>query len=437
MSQLPRVLKIFDVSVLASASMAPAYSLAATAGPMIAVSGGRAAASLIALSTLMLGIALGYAELARRYPDAGSSFAWIRRAFGFRMGAYGAWLLLLSNFFATLATALPAGVYTLELIAPAHATDPRYDAAVGALFVLASGALLAFGLRPTALFTTLFLGGELAVLGAGVLAAARHPAASAISATHLLPTAGSGGLIAAMVLGIWMTDGWEISAAVSEEAHESHASGRGGVTGLVLVTVVTACALVSYERIGTVAGFAAHEADALAYVADLLGPGWHAAFAIAVLVSTSASLWTTALYLARSVYAMGRDGVLPSALGRLDARGVPMHATLAVGAGVVLCTLLCGFLPSAASALNLVLSGTSVFLGLLFACTAGAAVRLFAGDRGASRLRTTAAPAIGGGVLLLVIAVSAWQAEPRAQAMEVAFLLAGVPLALRARGRAG
>ena len=52
-------------------------------------------------------------------------------AFGERIGAYGAWLLLLSNFFATMAIAVPAGIYTLALLAPAHEQDPVWAAAVG------------------------------------------------------------------------------------------------------------------------------------------------------------------------------------------------------------------------------------------------------------------------------------------------------------------
>ncbi len=71
-------------------------------------------------------------------------------AFGRRAGAYGAWLLLLSNFFATMATAVPAGIYTLELLAPAHAQDPLWAACVGGVWIVASSVLLYVGIRPTA-----------------------------------------------------------------------------------------------------------------------------------------------------------------------------------------------------------------------------------------------------------------------------------------------
>ncbi|MDQ6823121.1 MAG: APC family permease, partial [Candidatus Eremiobacteraeota bacterium] len=122
--QLPKVLRFFDLSVLSSASMGPAYSLAATMGPMVAAAGNATPGALIALSAIMLCIAFGFAHLSRISPSAGSSYTWIRTAFGSWAGAYGAWLLLVSNFFATMAIALPAGIYTLDLFAPNLARNP-------------------------------------------------------------------------------------------------------------------------------------------------------------------------------------------------------------------------------------------------------------------------------------------------------------------------
>ena len=66
-------------------------------------------------------------------------------AFGNYVGAYGAWLLILSNFFATMTIAVPAGSYTLELIAPKLANDPLWIAGVGAIWIVASTVLLYVG----------------------------------------------------------------------------------------------------------------------------------------------------------------------------------------------------------------------------------------------------------------------------------------------------
>jgi len=42
-----------------------------------------------------------------------------------------------------------------------------------------------------------------------------------------------------MTLGIWMSDGWEVSASTGEEVDDdASATGRGGITGLLITTVV-------------------------------------------------------------------------------------------------------------------------------------------------------------------------------------------------------
>lgn len=382
-------------------------------GPMVAAAGAFAPLSLLSVGAIMLCIAIGFAQLTRVAPNAGSSYSWIRMAFGSRAGAYGAWLLLLSNFFATMATAVPAGIYTLDLLAPSRAQDPMWDAAVGALWIIASSVLLYVGIRPTALVTALALALELGVLACSAVAALvlPHHAAAVPSASHDASVFKLSlfGFVSAMTLGVWMSDGWEVSASASEEVNDdARAAGRGGITGLLVTTAVLAAAMAAYVHLGSAAGFAANQADAMRYVADLLGEGfWRPLIITTVLVSTSSTLWTTILYLSRSVYAMGRDGVLPPVLGRLDVRSEPLWALAAVGVLVTLCELVTGFSPSAADALTDVLNASSVFLGLLFVFSAAAAVRLFRGRREA-RWSGVVAPFVGlltlGGVVAATIA---------------------------------
>ena len=365
--------------------MGPAYSLASTMGPMVAAAGALAPLSLASISAIMLCIAISFSQLSRVAPNAGSSYSWIRLAFGPYVGAYGGWLLLLSNFFATMATAIPAGIYTLDLLAPNHAQDPVWDAAVGALWIVASTVLLYVGVRPTAIVSLAALLLELVVLGASAIAALVVPhhvavTGAAVNDAHAL-TFSFAGFLTAMTLGVWMSDGWEVSASASEEvSDDASASGRGGITGLLVTTAILLACMGAYLHLGTAGGFAANQADAMRYVADLLGGGvWRFVIVTTVLVSTSSTLWTTVLYLSRSVYAMGRDRTLPALLGRLDRRAEPLWALVAVGVLVTLCELATGFSPTAADALNDVLNASSVFLGLLFVFSAAAALKMRVG----------------------------------------------------------
>ena len=187
-----------------------------------------------------------------------------------------------------------------------------------------------------------------------------------------------------MTLGIWVSDGWEVSASTSEEteAGNDKAAGRGGIVGLIVTTVVLVACMAAFLHVGTPQGFADHASDSLDYVGRLLGGGWwRLAIVGAVMISTLSTLWTTILYLSRSIYAMGRDRVLPRRLGTLDRRNEPVWALAVVAALTVICQLVTGFSPTANDQLNLLVTASSVFLGLLFVLSALATVRRFAGDR--------------------------------------------------------
>ena len=70
------------------ASTAPAYSLAATLGLLVAVAGvGTHAPAVLLVSFVpMFCISLAYRALNRVDPDCGTSFAWVTRALGPRLG---------------------------------------------------------------------------------------------------------------------------------------------------------------------------------------------------------------------------------------------------------------------------------------------------------------------------------------------------------------
>jgi amino acid transporter len=399
-------------------------------GPMVAQAGAQAPLALALLSAIMLCIAVGFARLSRVRPNAGSSYSWIGQAFGTHVGAYAAWVLILSNYFATMATAVPAGTYTLDLFAPALAASPLGNAIVGVVWILASGFMLSFGLRPTALITTLFFAAEMVVLTASSIASGFFAHAPPVE-VHPPIVGGLGGLVGAMVLGIWMSDGWEISASTSEETTGSRRTpGAGGIAGLLVTTAILLVAMIAYLHAAPVSGFVAHQTDALSYVSERLGGGaWHVVIVATVLVSTSAALWTTMVYLSRSVFAMGRDGVIFPSLGALDARGVPLAAVIAVTVPVALFTLLTGLFAKAADALNFILNGSSVFLGVLFIGSALAAAWTFR-DEPSERWSGVVIPVLGAAGLLAILVLSIIQADAVTRWFQLGALALGIPFAL-------
>jgi amino acid transporter len=422
------VLGFGDLLLIAAAAIGPAFSLATTLGPMVASGGSATPLALVLVTAVMVCVAIAYRRLGARYPNAGSAYTWVRIAFGPHAGAYAAWVLIVANLFAIVATAVPAGAYTLALLAPALADRPGADGVVGACWVLGAGLLLYRGLRPTSRLANALAIAELAVLAVAAAFAAVH--APAVHAAAAAPPPGVGALIGAVAIGIWMTDGWEVSASTAEEAYDgTTAPGAGGLAGLLLTAVVLWICMSAFLRIGTLDGFAAHEADAMAYVGEAIGGGpWRIAITATVLVSLAASLQTTLVYLSRSFFAMGRDGVLPARFGALDRREQPAFGVVLLTAIGVAGTLASALSPSIRAAFTFILSGTAVFLGVLFLLSAAAAVRIFARERTA-RLDGVVLPGIATLALLGVLAVSVELADRPTQIFLLVTALAGLPFA--------
>src|SRR5579884_3705951 len=85
--------------VIAVASTAPAYSLAATLGFVVAVGGvGVHAPAVLLVSFIpILLVALGYKYLNRADPDAGTTFAWGTRTAGPYLGWMNGWAIFVAD----------------------------------------------------------------------------------------------------------------------------------------------------------------------------------------------------------------------------------------------------------------------------------------------------------------------------------------------------
>ncbi len=424
--------------------MAPAYSIAVNFGLMIAAAGTGAPLALVALTIPIVFIAFAFHRLCEEHPDAGSTYAWSRLAFGPAVGAFGAWVVVLSYFFAAVAAVVPAGIYTLTLaahfaIVPAlWANDPKIVALTGSIWVIVASVLLIGGIRPTARVSGLFLLFECAVLlGFAALAFFHPPPASLAPSSNLhVLSFGSGGLdgfLAAMVLAVWVTDGWEVSSYSSEENQGgSRVPGIGGLIGLIATVVLILISMLAFMRIAPLAGLASNADDSLAYVAARLGGGWFSTVMIAtVLVSTAATLWTTQLGISRGMFSMARDRLFPRSLTAVHpVFGTPYIAITSVNAGVFLVTILTGLWPDANTMLSDVVNATAVFLNLTFILTGAACVLHFV-RKGTpvTDLTRVVLPAIGTIAIAALLDLNFREQTARVQIIAAASIALGVAYA--------
>ena len=111
----PGALGLISSIVVGVASTAPAYSLAATLGFVIAAIGLQAPIVTIIAFIPMLFIAYAYKELNNKDPDCGTTFTWGARAFGPKTGWMGGWGIVAADVLVMASLAQIAGQYVFLL----------------------------------------------------------------------------------------------------------------------------------------------------------------------------------------------------------------------------------------------------------------------------------------------------------------------------------
>src|ERR1051326_6620800 len=98
-------LGLISTTIIATASVAPAYSIAATLVFVVGVVGLQAPLVSVLAFVPMLLASIGYSELNKADPDCGTTFTWATRAFVPRSGWFGGRAIVAAD---TLGSASPA-----------------------------------------------------------------------------------------------------------------------------------------------------------------------------------------------------------------------------------------------------------------------------------------------------------------------------------------
>lgn len=102
--------------VIGLASVAPAYSLAATLGYVVLAVGDKAPSMFVLAFIPMLLTAFAYRELSQDTPDCGTTFTWGTKAFGPWIGWIGGWGLAVSAIIVLANVAEVAAIYLYKFL---------------------------------------------------------------------------------------------------------------------------------------------------------------------------------------------------------------------------------------------------------------------------------------------------------------------------------
>jgi amino acid transporter len=339
--------------VIGVASTAPGYSLAATLGFIVAVQGmGFHAPAVMIVSFIpMLLIASAYYYMNRADPDCGTSFTWVTRAMGPRLGWLTGWAIIASDVVVMAALAYIAGVYTFLLFGLDAAAGNLLDVSIiAAIWIIVMTAICYIGIELSARTQYFLLSAEIAALGLFAVVALAKVYFGDPGGFHVQPDwfnpftlhGGSTALVDGVLLGVFIYWGWDSGVCVNEESEDSSTGpGRAAIMStvlLVLIYVVVATAAQAYA--GTT--FLKHHGDDVlsALGGPVLGSPLDKILIIAVLTSASASTQTTILPTARTTLSMARFGSIPKMFGRIHPRYLtPDVSTLVMGAVSLIWTL--------------------------------------------------------------------------------------------------
>jgi amino acid transporter len=326
-------LTLFDSTVIATSSVAPAYTLAATAAVLVAAVGLASPAAILVGFVPVLAIAIAYYYLNKMDPNCGASYSWVSRTLNPYVGWFSGWVQLAANVLFCAAAPILGGAYTLQLlnsfgwISADVANDNRWIAFVGALWLALVTFMVARGIRVTANFQWILVFIEyFIVLGFAVVALIKvlngsHPAATSFSASWFNPgtLGGLTGLTTGAALAVFFFWGWDTAANVNEETKDADTSpGQAGIFSMFILLFIFLLAIVAIQMFLSQKSLndPNNQNDILYFFAQQLsGTPLAYLMTLAVLSSTVATTQTTLLPSSRLTFSMARDGVFPKVFG--------------------------------------------------------------------------------------------------------------------------
>ncbi|MGH2929027.1 MAG: APC family permease, partial [Solirubrobacteraceae bacterium] len=338
--------------VISVASVAPAYSLAATLGFIVAVGGvGLHAPAVLLVSFIpILFVSIAYRFFNLADPDAGTTFAWVTRGFGPQLGWINGWAIFLADIIVMASLAEIAANYTYLLVGWHQAAHSNLALIIGSVLWIALMTWICYrGIELSARVQTFLLSLEIFTLLLFTVVAlvkvyANSPVHSIqVSASWFDPFDLSfGALIDAVLLGIFIYWGWDSGVAVNEESRDRHRGpGKAAVISTVILLVIYVAVSVAAQAFHGTKFLAGNSADVLnALGGGVFGSPLDKLMIIAVLTSASASTQTTILPTARTTLSMAHWKAIPKAFGEVHPRFLtPTFSTLLMGGLSILWTI--------------------------------------------------------------------------------------------------
>jgi amino acid transporter len=351
-------LGLISSTVIATASVAPAYSIAATLGFVVAAVGLRSPIIAILAFVPMLLTSIGYAEMNKADPDCGTTFTWATRAFGPKTGWFGGWAIVAADILVMASLAQVASQYVFLLFnANGIGTNPSSNWVLlgGIVWIVLMTTICYIGIEVSANFQKVLLTIEITMLFVLSITALVKVGNGSAPAGHLTPSwawlnpfsvPNFSAFVSGIILMVFIYWGWDTALSVNEETRDRNRTpGVAGILSTMILLVTYALVIFSMQSFAGI-GTKGNGLGNANNVGDVLSIQGHAVFGsgtvgnvffrlllIMVLSSAAASTQTTILPTARTTLSMAVYRAFPKSFAKIHPRFLtPTVSTLAMGA---------------------------------------------------------------------------------------------------------
>src|SRR5690348_1533783 len=260
-------LGLISTTVIATASVAPAYSIAATLVFVVGAVGLQAPAVAVLAFVPMLLTSIGYSELNKADPDCGTTFTWATRAFGPRTGWFGGWGIIVADVLVMASLAQVASQYVFLLFGATGIGTNATSGWVllgGIIWIILMTAICYVGIEVSANFQKALLTIELGMLVVLSIVALVKVGGGTAPPGHLTPSfdwlnpfkiSSFSAFASGIILMVFIYWGWDTAVAVNEETKDkTRTPGLAAIfsTFILLITYsITIFGVMAFAGIGT------------------------------------------------------------------------------------------------------------------------------------------------------------------------------------------
>jgi amino acid transporter len=350
-------LGLISSTVIATASVAPAYSIAATLVFVVLAVGLQAPIIAILAFVPMLLTSIGYSEMNKADPDCGTTFTWATRAFGPKTGWFGGWAIVAADVLVMASLAQVASQYVFfEFNTKSIGGNPTSGWVLlgGIIWIILMTAICYVGIEVSANFQKILLSIELVMLIVLSVVALVRVGNGTAPAGHLSPSwswmnpfhiSSFSAFVSGIILMVFIYWGWDTAVSVNEETKDRNRTpGRAAILSTFILLAIYALVIFSMQSFAGV-GSKGHGLGNLANAGDVLSIQASAIFGtgttgsifshllvLMVLSSAAASTQTTILPTARTTLSMAAYKAIPQSFAKIHPRFLtPTVSTVVMG----------------------------------------------------------------------------------------------------------